>query len=67
MNLKKQMYNPMRNKEIDAILHKMAMLFQNIGTDSTEMQRDAAKAQELAYIGEIAKIDAEYAHRLHHD
>jgi hypothetical protein len=57
----------MRNKEIDAILHKMAMLFQNIGTDSTEMQRDAAKAQELAYIGEIAKIDAEYAHRLHHD
>lgn len=61
------MYNPMRNKEIDAILHKMAMLFQNIGIESTEMQRDAAKAQELAYINEIAKIDAEYADRLHHD
>jgi len=57
----------MRNKDIDTILHKMAMLYQNIGTDSTEAERDYAKAQELAYIGEIAKIDAEYAHRLHHD
>ena len=57
----------MRNKEIDAILHKMAMLFQNIGVDSTEAQRDAAKQKELEYIGQIAQIDAEYAHRLHHE
>jgi hypothetical protein len=54
----------MRNKEIDAILHKMAMLYQNIGIDSTEAERNNAKAQELAYIGQIAYIDAEYATRL---
>jgi hypothetical protein len=57
----------MRNKEIDAILHKMAQLFQNIGTDSSEAERDAAKQQELAYIGQIALIDPEYAYRLHHE
>ena len=54
----------MRNKEIDAILHKMAMLYQNIGIDSTEAERDSAKVQELAYIAQIAYIDAEYASRL---
>ena len=64
MRLKKQSSSLMRNKEIDAILHKMAMLYQNIGTDSTEAERNNAKAQELAYIGQIAYIDAEYATRL---
>ncbi len=54
----------MRNKEIDAILHKMAILYQNIGTDSTEAERDKAKTQELVYIAQIAYIDAEYATRL---
>ena len=57
----------MRNKEIDAILHKMAMLFQNLGTDSTERERDIAQQQELQYIAQIAYIDAEYASRLLHD
>lgn len=64
MRLKKQSSSLMRNKEIDAILHKMAMLYQNIGIDSTEAERDNAKAQELAYIAQIAYIDAEYASRL---
>lgn len=57
----------MRNKEVDAILHKMAMLYQNLGTDSTERERDEAKQQELQYIAQIAYIDAEYATRLLYD
>lgn len=64
---KQQRDNLMRNKEIDAILHKMAVLFQNLGTDSTERERDEAKQRELQYIAEIAYIDAEYATRLLHD
>lgn len=57
----------MRNPEIDQILHQMAMLFQNIGTDSTESERDQAKQQELMLIGKISQIDPEYAMRLYHD
>ena len=64
---KQQRDNLMRNKEIDAILHKMAVLFQNLGTDSTERERDIAQQQELQYIAQIAYIDAEYASRLLHD
>ena len=54
----------MRNKQVDAILHKMAMLFQNIGIDSTATERAEAKARELEYIDEIAQLDADYADRL---
>lgn len=57
----------MRNKEIDAILHKMAMLFQNVGIDSTEQERDMAKQQELVYIAQIALIDPAYASSLLHE
>lgn len=57
----------MRNPEIDKILHQMAQLFQNIGVDSTEEERDQAKQQELMLIGKISQIDPEYAMRLHHD
>ena len=57
----------MRNKEIDAILHKMAVLYQNLGIDSSERERDEAKQRELQYIAEIAYINAEYATRLMYD
>lgn len=57
----------MRNPEIDKILHQMAQLFQNIGVDSTEEERDQAKQQELMLIGKISQIDPEYALRLHYD
>jgi len=57
----------MRNPEIDKILHQMAQIFQNIGVDSTEEERDQAKQQELMLIGKISQIDPEYAMRLHHD
>ena len=45
----------------------MAMLYQNLGTESTEKERDAAKQEELLLIGRIAEIDSEYALRLHYD
>lgn len=64
MRLKKQSSSLMRNKEIDAILHKMAMLYQNLGLESTPEQRLYAKEEERRYLGMIAKIDAEYASRL---
>lgn len=57
----------MRNKQIDEILHNMAMLYQNIGTDSTELEKDQAKQSELLLIGRIAEIDPEFASRLHYD
>lgn len=57
----------MRNKQIDEILHNMAMLYQNIGIDSTELEKDQAKQSELLLIGRIAEIDPEFASRLHYD
>jgi len=57
----------MRNKQIDEILHHMAMLYQNLGTDSTEQEKDQAKQNELLLIGRIAELDPEYASRLHYD
>lgn len=59
--------NLMRNQQIDEILHNMAMLYQNLGTDSTEQEKDEAKQNELLLIGRIAEIDSEYASRLYHD
>lgn len=57
----------MRNPIIDEMLHQMAMLYQNLGTDSTEQERDQAKQSELLLIGRIAELDPEYASRLHYD
>lgn len=54
----------MRNPQIDKILKEMASLYTNIGTDSTEQEKQQAKQQELQLIGEIAKIDPEMGLRL---
>ena len=54
----------MRNPQIDKILQEMASLYTNIGTDSTEQEKQQAKQQELQLIGEIAKIDPEMGLRL---
>jgi hypothetical protein len=61
--LKKQMRDP----NIDRYLHKMAMLFQNLGLDSTPEERLYAKEEEFRYLGRIAEIDWEYAQRLGYD
>jgi hypothetical protein len=42
----------------------MASIYTNIGTDSTEQEKQEAKQQELQLIGEIAKIDPEMGLRL---
>lgn len=54
----------MRNPQIDQILKRMASIYTNIGTDSTEQEKQDAKQQELQLIGEIAKIDPEMGLRL---
>lgn len=62
--LTNQRLNLMRDPNIDRYLHEMAMLFQNLGKDSTPQQRVDAKLEEWKYLGMIADIDAEYAQRL---
>ena len=57
----------MRDPNIDRYLHKMAMLFQNLGIDSTPEERIYAKEEERRYLGMIAEIDSEYAERLGYD
>lgn len=54
----------MRNPQIDQILKRMASIYTNIGTDSTEQEKQEAKQQELQLIGEIAKIDPDMGLRL---
>ena len=57
----------MRDPIIDKYLHKMAMLFQNLGLESTPEERIYAKEEERRYLGRIAEIDSEYAQRLGYD
>ena len=57
----------MRDPNIDKYLHKMAMLFQNLGKESTSEERIYAKEEERRYLGRIAEIDSEYAERLGYD
>lgn len=57
----------MRDPNIDRYLHRMAQLFQNLGTDSTPEERIYAKEEERRLIGRIADLDLEYAQRLGHD
>ena len=57
----------MRDPNIDRYLHKMAMLFQNLGSESTPEERIYAKEEERRYLGMIAEIDMEYAKRLGYD
>jgi len=57
----------MRDPNIDKYLHEMAMLFQNLGLESTPEERIYAKEEERRYLGRIAEIDSEYAERLGYD
>ncbi len=47
-------------KEIDAILHENATLFQNIGTDSSKLERELAKAKEISNLKSVRDLDPEY-------
>ena len=57
----------MRDPNIDKYLHKMAMLYQNLGSESTPEERIYAKEEERRYLSIIAEIDSEYAERLGYD
>ena len=57
----------MRDPNIDRYLHKMAMLYQNLGLESTPEEHIYAKEEEHRYLGCIAEIDSEYAQRLGYD
>jgi hypothetical protein len=57
----------MRDPNIDRYLHKMAMLFQNLGTDSTPEERIYAKEEERRYISKIYDLDAEVGKRIGYD
>lgn len=59
--------NQMRDPNIDRYLHEMAMLFQNLGVESTPEERLYAKEEERRYIRKIYDLDPEMGKRLGYD
>ena len=57
----------MRDPNIDRYLHEMAMLFQNLGIESTPEERIYAKEEERRYIRKIYNLDPEMGKRLGYD
>ena len=54
----------MRNKEVDKVLERNAQLFQQLGTDSTKTEVNAAKVQERKNLRSIRHYDPELIDRL---
>jgi hypothetical protein len=54
----------MRNKVIDKVLHENAKLFQNLGTDSTKSEVQAAKVLERKNLRAVIQEDPEFIKRL---
>lgn len=57
----------MRNKVIDKVLEENARLFQQLGTDSTKAEVQAAKVQERKNLRSIRHYDTELIDRLIND
>lgn len=57
----------MRDPNIDRYLHEMAMLFQNLGIESSPEERIYAKEEERRYIRKIYNLDPEMGKRLGYD
>lgn len=57
----------MRNKVIDEVLERNAQLFQNLGTDSTKAEVQAAKIQERKNLRSIRHYNKELIDRLIND
>ena len=51
-------------QEIDRVLQENAMLFQNLGVDSTKTERNEAKAQEKRNLKAIKHLDPDKIDRL---
>lgn len=47
------------NKKIEKVLHLNALLFQNLGTDSTKKEIEAAKIQERKNLRKVREYDPE--------
>ena len=47
--------------QVDELLHQMAILFQNLGTDSTIAEVQSAYAKENELIDKIAELDSDKA------
>lgn len=47
------------NKKIEEVLHLNAQLFQNLGTDSTKKEIEAAKVQERKNLRKVREFDPE--------
>jgi hypothetical protein len=47
--------------QVDELLHEMAVLFTNLGTESTQEEVDRAYKLENALIDKIAEIDSNKA------
>jgi hypothetical protein len=47
------------NKKIEEVLHLNAQLFQNLGTDSTKKEIEAAKIQERKNLRKVREYDPE--------
>lgn len=54
----------MRNKVIDEVLETNAHLFQQLGTDSTKAEIQAAKVQERKNLRAVRSVDPELVDRL---
>ena len=57
----------MRNKVIDEVLERNAQLFQQLGTDSTKAEVQAAKVQERKNLRAVRAEDPELVGRLLND
>ena len=53
-----------KKEKIDEVLKHNAGLFQNLGTDSTAAERNAAKKQEILNLKAIKALDLEKINRL---
>jgi hypothetical protein len=53
-----------KKEKIDEVLKHNAELFQNLGTDSTAAERNAAKRQEILNLKAIKALDPEKINRL---
>ena len=49
-----------KRREIDGILHQCAVLFQNLGKESTKEERNAAEAEEIRLLKSVRYLDEEF-------
>ena len=54
----------MRNEQIDKALERNAQLYQNLGTDSTKAEKNAARVQERKNLRAVREIAPEHIDRL---